>query len=150
MPSPIKSPDEPWPSVECFLDLSFTQPGCRDGFVVQLQSFGVEPGGGLSGSLCALVLLEVCAGSCATSDAGAAYCPDGYADAGPSVDAGPVACCQASGYPGWSKCRLLGGVKQPPHGCRIVCCQGCGWMEGKDSFGCTTWTPVPQDGGVDA
>jgi hypothetical protein len=151
MPAAIKPPPAPAPSVmvDCFTTASFIQPSCRDGFIVQWQSFGVKSGGEFSGSFCAKVLLEACVGACATSDAGTASCPGGYVDAGPTGDAG-VACCLTSSGPGGATCRALGGVKQPPHGCAMVCCEEslCTWVEGKDSFGCTTWTLAPQDGGV--
>jgi len=144
MPSAI-TPPGPAPLVDCFYEPSMVLPGCRDGFIVQWQAFGVASGG----SFCATVLLEACVGACAFSDAGVASCPGGYVDAGPAGDAG-VACCLASGGPGWSTCRALGGAKQPPHGCAMVCCEGptCTWIEGKDSLGCTTWTLAPQDGGA--
>jgi hypothetical protein len=107
--------------------------------------FGIWDGE-VVGCITGKVLLEKCAQGCSTSDAGVGFCKGGEVDAGASSDAGSVSCCPAKHSGGG--CHYLGGAKNPPHGCRMVCCESCNWFKGTDSHGCTTWTPVTQDAGA--
>jgi len=145
LPQVLQTPDDGAKALVDCIDLlpSMTAPRCRGSYLTQMQTFYCH--GGVGGAYCADVLLETCPGGCVTPDAGAPGC-NGAPDAGgpAATDAG-VACCPSSIF---GSCRMLGGAKLPPHGCRMLCCNPpCQWTKGTDSHGCATWTPVPPDAG---
>lgn len=121
-------------AVDCMPDDSHFNPTCRNNTLVQFQTFFVD--GTVSGSYCAEVLLETCTAGCT----GKSDCR-GIPDAGPVQPGDP--CCPE--FPSGS-CRS-GGVKHPPHGCRMFCCSKCQWKPAVE-MNCPAWIPIyPTDAG---